>query len=225
MLSPVRYTQRKFRAGGTQGSIFSLVAATLGSGTITFPYAVKMNGIILGPLLIAVGAAISYFSGMLIVSVASITGKDRYEDMARHLYNKRIEKITCVLNIICLMGFTMSYIVFIKGMVPEILMDYIDNLPSWLDKSYTGEAVWCTIFTFGILFPLSIPRTISALRYSSLFGVLCSIYLVLAVIIVFWVDHKLNKDPIKNFGKAKLVEFTFDGIVNSVPLIIFAYMY
>jgi len=32
MLSPVRYTQRKFRAGGTQGSVFSLVAATLGSG-------------------------------------------------------------------------------------------------------------------------------------------------------------------------------------------------
>lgn len=196
MLSPVRYGQRKFRAGGTQGSIFSLVAATLGSGTITFPYAVKMNGLVLGPILIAVGAAISYFSGMLIVSVSSITGKDRYEDMARHLYNKRVERITCILNIICLMGFTMSYIVFIKSMVPEILMDYISDLPYWLSKNYEGEAIWCTIFSFAVLFPLSIPRSISALRYSSLFGVLCSIYLVLAVIIVFWVDKKLVKDPL-----------------------------
>lgn len=40
LMSPVRYTQRKFRAGGTSGSIFSLVAATLGSGTISFAYAV-----------------------------------------------------------------------------------------------------------------------------------------------------------------------------------------
>jgi amino acid permease len=40
MLSPVRYGQRKFRAGGTSGSVFSLVAATLGSGTLSFSYAV-----------------------------------------------------------------------------------------------------------------------------------------------------------------------------------------
>ena len=40
MLSPIRYGQRKFRAGGTSGSVFSLIAATLGSGTISFPYAV-----------------------------------------------------------------------------------------------------------------------------------------------------------------------------------------
>ena len=40
LLSPSRYVQRKFRAGGTSGSIFSLVAATLGSGTISFAYAI-----------------------------------------------------------------------------------------------------------------------------------------------------------------------------------------
>ena len=33
--------KRKFRAGGTAGSVFSLIAATLGAGTITFPYAVS----------------------------------------------------------------------------------------------------------------------------------------------------------------------------------------
>lgn len=70
MLSPVRYGRRKFRAGGTSGSVFSLIAATLGSGTISFPYAVMMNGYILGPLLIIMGACISYYTGMLIVKSA-----------------------------------------------------------------------------------------------------------------------------------------------------------
>ena len=65
----------------------------------------------------------------------------------------------------------------------------------------------------------------SALRFSSLFGVFCTVYLVLAVTIVFWVDKKLNKNPVENFNKAKLFDFSFDGFANCVPLIIFAYMY
>jgi len=65
--SPVRFMQRKFRAGGLKGSIFSLVTAILGSGTITLPYLAAKNGIVLTILLIAFGAAISYFAGMLLV--------------------------------------------------------------------------------------------------------------------------------------------------------------
>jgi len=73
MLSPGRYVKRKFRAGGISGSIFSLIAATLGSGTITFAYAIMVNGIILGILMILLGALISYYTGMLIVKVSNIT--------------------------------------------------------------------------------------------------------------------------------------------------------
>ena len=72
---------------------------------------------------------------------------------------------------------------------------------------------------------MSISRSIAALRYSSLFGVLCSIYMVLAVTFVFWLNRTIVPDPIQNFRDAKLVDFSFDGIVNTVPLIIFAYMY
>jgi amino acid permease len=75
MLSPMRYTQRKFRSGGTAGSTFSLIAVTLGTGTITFPYAVMMNGIVWGTMLILIGALVSYYTGMLLV----ITSKFKYE--------------------------------------------------------------------------------------------------------------------------------------------------
>mmetsp|Transcript_9468 Transcript_9468/g.12690 ORF Transcript_9468/g.12690 Transcript_9468/m.12690 type:complete len:126 (+) Transcript_9468:307-684(+) len=122
MLSPVRYTQRKFRAGGTSGSIFSLIAATLGSGTISFAYAIAANGIILGAILIIVGALISYYTGMLLVHCSNVTGRHRYEDMAEKLYGKRCKNITSILNLLCLMGFIMTYIVYIKSMVPAILL-------------------------------------------------------------------------------------------------------
>lgn len=111
------------------------MAATLGSGTIAFPYAVSANGLILGPILIILGAMVSYFSGMLIVAVSAKTKTDRYEDMARLLYNKRVEKIVSIMNIICLMGFSMAYIVFVKQTVPFIINECGGVLPSWCDQT------------------------------------------------------------------------------------------
>ena len=65
--------KRKFRPGGTSGSVFSLIAATLGAGTLTFAYAMMMNGIALGTILILIGASFSYYTGMLLVKVSTTT--------------------------------------------------------------------------------------------------------------------------------------------------------
>ena len=86
MLSPVRFAQRRFRAGGTEGSVFSLIAATLGAGTISFPYAIGQNGIVFGSILIILGAAVSIYTGILLVHCSKFTGKYRYEDYALALY-------------------------------------------------------------------------------------------------------------------------------------------
>ena len=106
-----------------------------------------MNGLILGPILVTVGAAISYFSGMLIVAVSAKTGTDRYEDMARLLFGKKVERVVCILNLVCLIGFIMSYIVFVKDEVPALIMKFYPNLPHWINNSFTGETIWCTIFS------------------------------------------------------------------------------
>ncbi len=53
---------------GVCGSIFTLVQATLGAGIITLPYAVFVNGLILGSVLILGAALLSYYTGTLLVS-------------------------------------------------------------------------------------------------------------------------------------------------------------
>ena len=50
-----------------RGSIVSLIAVTMGAGTLTIPYIVSLNGILFGSLLIIMGALLSYYSGMLLV--------------------------------------------------------------------------------------------------------------------------------------------------------------
>lgn len=79
---------------------------------------------------------------------------------------------------------------------------------------------------FFIVFPVSLPRTLSALRFSSFFGFMFSIYIVIAVTMICFVNREVNP----NLGKSLKIAITnFDisawGIFNSLPLIIFAYMY
>jgi len=124
---PFLYFQHLFRAGGKEGSIFSLIAATLGSGTLSFAYAVMMNGYILGPVLIIIGAILSYYTGMLIVKSADFTGRTRYEDIALALFGPKMARFTSFLNLTCLIGFTFSYIVYVKNAIPGIIELYTDE--------------------------------------------------------------------------------------------------
>jgi amino acid permease len=118
MAHPINSFSYLFRAGGLAGSVFSLIAATLGSGTISFAYAVMMNGYLLGPLLIIMGACLSYYTGLLIVRCAEHTGRERYEDIALAMFGTKVSKFTSFLNLACLMGFTFAYIVYVKDAIP-----------------------------------------------------------------------------------------------------------
>lgn len=74
---------------------------------------------------------------------------------------------------------------------------------------------------------MSLPRNASALRFSSLFGVLCSLYLSLAVMFVFFTttNESLVPSRSENLGKMEAFKFTYNGLVSSVPLVVFGYMY
>lgn len=54
-------------------SIISLISVTMGAGSLTIPFIVSLNGIGLGAILIILGAALSYYSGMLLVTILKIS--------------------------------------------------------------------------------------------------------------------------------------------------------
>ena len=148
------------RPGGESSSVFSLIAATVGGGTLAFPYAIWLNGIAFGTFLILLGAVISCYSGLLIVKASNFTGKHRYEDMAQVLYGKKFSIMTSLCNLICLMGFVMSFIVYVsiitiftclqqKESLPQILLYFFDKdkVPYFLQCNFYGQCFWGTIYT------------------------------------------------------------------------------
>lgn len=61
-----------------------------------------------------------------------------------------------------------------------------------------------------------------SLQFSSIMGFCCVIYLTLLVIIEYFI---LVEDKIENLKKARLFHVDFNGVLGSIPLTIFAYLY
>lgn len=80
------------------------------------------------------------------------------------------------------MGFVVSYIVFIKTLIPQIL-DLIfgsDDVPDIIGGGqWKGEIVWGSLYAFGVMLPLCLPKKVGSLEYVSTFGCFCALYLTL----------------------------------------------
>lgn len=127
----MRYASFKLRPGGHTGSVLSLIAATVGAGTLAFPYAIMQNGIAFGSFLIFFGACISYYSGMLLVSASNYTRMHRYEDISKAIYGPGFARLTSFCNLACLLGFAMSFIVYVST-IRYLLLLYSKRNPSQL---------------------------------------------------------------------------------------------
>jgi amino acid permease len=111
-----------------------------------------------------------------------------------------------------------------------------DSLPDWLGQkdttgSKTGEIVWASIFCFGMLLPISLPRSLVALRFTSLLSFAISIFIVMVIFTLSFRETKADgfekHDFTERFKTAYDNSWTISvqGIFNSLPLIIFSYMY
>ena len=112
--SPVRLVQNQVKPGSIKASVFSLIVICLGAGTITVPYVFYENGPLLGTVFILVFGAISLYTGFLIAYCAEMTNSDCYEKIAFSLYGQRGLVITSCCNIICNVGFLISYVVLVS---------------------------------------------------------------------------------------------------------------
>ena len=144
--------------GSVNASVFSLIIICLGAGTITIPYVFYINGLILGAFFVIFGATLSVYTGFLIAYCAEKTGGASFEEIAYHLYGTKGMRFTSFCNILCNVGFLISYIVLFKDLTPYSLQLFGVDLPSYLNDSKLGKFVWASLFCFAGLVPLSLPR-------------------------------------------------------------------
>lgn len=77
-----------------------------------------------------------------------------------------------------------------------------------------------------LVFPVSLARTLSALRFSTFFSFIISLYIILAIVVICLVDRNETPDLGESFKVAiENFHITPAGVFNSLPLVIFSYMY
>jgi amino acid permease len=77
-----------------------------------------------------------------------------------------------------------------------------------------------------MVFPMALARKLSSLRYLSFFSLIISLYIILAIVVACLFDRGVNPDLGESFSKAFTnLTLTGAGIFNSLPLVIFSFMY
>ena len=91
------------------------------------------------------------------------------------------------------MGFATAYVALAKTLIPTTLESVFGewNLPLFLRDNNIGQLNCMTIFTFLIFLPLSLPKELSALRFSSALGVICTIFLTSVITYQYLFNQEL----------------------------------
>ena len=137
---------------------------------------------------------------MLLVVCANTVGSDKYEEFAEKAYGRKFALFVGYVVMATLLGFVISYIVLIKTLIPMIIsilfygvpIEENTKIPAIIgDGMWSGQVFWALVYFGFVLFPISIPRKMSALRFSSLLGFACSVYLGMVIMLLFFCNRNL----------------------------------
>lgn len=189
---------------------------------------------ILGSILLFIGALISNYAGMRFIECTERAKSMKYTDFAMLLYGPVAAKIVGWCIVLCLLGFCISYIVFLKILIPQILIlifwgsndwDY-DPLPKMIGKGvFSGQIFWATIFCAFVFLPFALPKKFSELFWSSLIGFLLTIYLVVVIVVLFFASRTVVPSMSTQWENSKFFIFSFEGYIRTFPFILYSYMY
>ena len=119
------------------------------------------------------------------------TGEFKYEKLAMLSLSPFWVKFTSISMIASMLGFAITYIIYIKTLLPHIVLIFVnpdynpfepDPLPEIFGNNrWSGQIFYTFVYSFLFAFPLSVPRSLHNLWFSSLIGLICAIYLAITI--------------------------------------------
>jgi solute carrier family 38 (sodium-coupled neutral amino acid transporter), member 10 len=76
-----------------------------------------------------------------------------------------------------------------------------------------------------ILLPISLPRELGSITYLSALGLMSSIFLMFAVTFEFFTNKRVVTNFESKFRATQLLIIKWESIIETVPFIVFLYMY
>lgn len=170
---------------------FGIFKSIVGGSVLTLPWAFSQAGWLYGFCVQLVIVSVNFYT---YATVAYYSAEDGRTTLSfRGLLERAGGKVVgIVYDIVIVMLLTLALLSYVI-LIGDCLMDFI----SYFNPPYilTVRRLWITIVFVVVLFPLSIYDNLTALRYSSIVGVIAVIYVGILMIIFLWTE-KVDEEPI-----------------------------
>ena len=199
-LSPDWYAPA--RRLGKPSAVFSLTSTIVGGGVLSLPFAFLQTGLVMGPILLAVCAAISDFSIYLLVLCARATGAESYQQVACNAFGPRAKMVTTSLLFLLTWLCCVAYIILMGDMLTPL----VDLLLDVNIQKGSGAHSLVLILVTSLVSPLGLLKTLHALRFTSM---LCVFSVALLACCIAW--RSAHEGQVIGHGVAVSREMLPDG--------------
>jgi len=207
--------------GGGHASMMSsninLLNTIIGAGTLAMPAAMSHFGVMLGVLLI-IWCGFTSALGLYLQSRCARyldRGTSSFFALSQITYPNAAVVFDAAIAIKCF-GVGVSYMIIIGDLMPGVAEAF--GLTS-MDLPYLEDRrFWITIFFLIFIIPLSFPKKLDSLKYTSVVALMAIGYLVILVVYHFAADEIPNHRDIRVIRWESPVT-----VLSSLPVVIFAY--
>ncbi|XP_028814686.1 putative sodium-coupled neutral amino acid transporter 8a [Denticeps clupeoides] len=214
------------RGLGTVGAMAILMKTALGAGLLNLPWAFGTSGGIRNALTVEMVSVVFLIGGLVMLGYAfTLSGKSTYQAVVRDVCGPHIGKFCEICYVLNLFMISISFLVVVADQLQKLcasLYILIYGLPEsempyhW----YTDQRFILFLVCLFIIFPLSFPKDIEFLKYTSVLGTLAASYLFVAVIVKYYImeDRKSSIAPIYSSGVS-----SWASVFSVFPTICFAF--
>lgn len=198
-------------------SNINLLNTIVGAGTLAMPAALSHFGVTLGVILIIWCGMTSAFGLYLQSRCARYLdrGTSSFFALSQITYPNAAVVFDAAIAIKCF-GVGVSYMIIIGDLMPGVAEAFGAGNSEWL--FLTDRKFWITVFFLVFIIPLSFPKKLDSLKYTSIVALVSIGYLVILVVYHFAADEVPNNRDIRLIKWEGLVP-----ALSSLPVIIFAY--
>lgn len=169
--------------GSPVTAAIAVVKATLGAAPFAVAYAMATGGFVAGIVLLVAMSVLNVLSLEYIVNVVEKTGKTSYVDIVDHLMGRKVGYIFQFAVIAFSLGSCATYLVTMFDILSPVFSQLlIGQENTWYGKMLTERVYLSLVLAVFVLYPISLVKNISSLRYLTLCGSIGVCYLAVVAI-------------------------------------------
>ncbi|KAA0167780.1 hypothetical protein FNF31_00715 [Cafeteria roenbergensis] len=210
-----------------RSTLFNTINAIVGAGVLALPYALRLDGAVVGTLLILLVAGLSERSAAMLLWVSDATKQRLYAGIGGAVGGPILGKVVDMTVVLQNLGLLIGYVVVCGDLIPEFVAysrGDTDAGEGTIDWQF--RAIILAVLSAVVFLPLSSLKSLDALRFTTIVGLVCVLVFVASAIALGSMTaadpHTVPCDATR--GEIRIWPTTFVGVLQSAPLMFFSFV-